>query len=181
MTAATGLPSTAGTCPTCGRETGNLARHAPACPVRTPATPRALARAAAHALPDEMLAGAQRFEGITDFAMATLMRALDEGADVHQGGRYGWRCGWDAPLPPAALGRTVAEAIRTGLARAVSTPTGPQTRRVHVVPAPAHLRSPYKPSAPACCVLRLPGSAMRWRLVDDRSYADCRDCLDAAY
>lgn len=182
MSARTGLPSTSGTCTACGRETGNLARHVPAC-TSARQDPRAVARAVAHALPASMLGPAQRFQGeVDDLMVARLMRALDAGVEVHQGGRYGWQAPQDSPLNQRRLGGTVAEALRTGLVRALSEPVGPQIRKVYVVPAPVHLRASGGPSAPRCRRYDPPnGSPMRFRLVDEIDLVDCRTCLDDAY
>lgn len=139
-------------------------------------------RAAAHGLPAEMLTPDQRFQGVVDdLLMAALLRALDSGVRVHQGGPYHWTAPEDAPMGQARLGRTVGEALRTGLARALSMPTGPQIREVVVLPAPVHLRAPWLPQGPRCRPGWCPGGPLRWRLVDDRTLVDCQDCLAAAY
>lgn len=185
MSAQTGLPSAAGICRVCGRETGNLARHTPACRARAAASladARVVGRAAAHALPEDALEPAQRFQGaVTDLRVARLLRALDEGVSVVQGGRYGWIAPDGSPLSQPRLAAVVAEALRTGLARAVSTPVAPGIRQVRLVPAPVHLRAPTDAYRPSCRPLRVTGSPTRYRIVDDRDWVDCQACLDAAY
>lgn len=177
MSTPTRKPSHAGTCPLCGRETGNLTRHTPACRRKQAETPtqRAVQRSAAHVVSPDVLTALQRFQGaVSDLNIACLLRALESGVIVYQGGRYGWACDGGLPLAQRTLGNTVAEAVRVGLVRAVSEPTGPQVRKVYVVPAPVHLRC--LPSRPLCRWNQPPG-VTRYRLVDDRALADCAACL----
>jgi hypothetical protein len=177
MTTPTRKPSHAGTCPLCGRETGSLIRHSPACRRKQAETPaqRAVQRSAAHVAPEGTLTALQRSQGaVSDLNIARLLRALESGVLVYQGGRYGWACDGGLPLAQRTLGNTVAEAVRVGLVRAVSESTGPQVRKVFVVPAPVHLRT--MPSRPLCCWNEPPG-VTRYRLVDDRALADCDACL----
>jgi hypothetical protein len=177
MTTPTRKPSHAGTCPLCGRETGNLTRHTPACRRKQAEMPtqRAVQRSAAHVVPEGTLTALQRPQGaVSDLNIARLMRALESGVLVYQGGRYGWKCDGGLPLAQRTLGNTVTEAVRVGLVRAISEPTGPQVRKVFVVPAPVHLRT--MPSRPLCRWNEPPG-VIRYRLTDDRGLADCDACL----
>lgn len=177
MNTPTRKPSHAGTCPLCGRETGNLTRHTPACARKQAETPaqRVVQRSAAHVVPEGALTGLQRLQGgVSDLNIALLLRALESDVLVYQGGRYGWKCDGGLPLAQRPLGRTVSEAVRVGLVRAISEPTGPQVRKVYVVPAPVHLRT--APSRPLCRWSE-PAGVTRYRLVDDRALADCAACL----
>lgn len=177
MNAPTRKPSHAGVCPLCGRETGNLTRHTPACRRKQTEAPsqRAVQRSAAHVVPPDTLTALQRPQGaVRDLNIARLMRALESGVLVYQGGRYGWACDGGLPLAQRTLGNTVTEAVRVGLVRAVSDRVGPQVRKVYVVPAPVHLRT--APSRPLCR-WNQPPRVTRYRLVDDRALADCAACL----
>lgn len=168
-------------CPICVRKVGNLALHQPAC-ARKRGTPapdqRAVTRAAAHVLPDDAVTAAQRLqEGITDLDVTRLLYALETGTSVVQGGASGWTT--EVPsltLPRKGLATLVTVALHHGLVRAVSEPVAPAVRKVWVVPAPVHLGA----LRPSCRATR-PYGPMRYRLTDDRTLADCQNCLTAAY
>lgn len=175
-----------GPCPECGRSTGNVAKHLAACRRKraelaaqadlSPADLRLIERACAHAVHEDLLEPAQRFgNGVTDLDVARLLKALESGNEVVQGGSAGWTVPTGSPLRRGGLARTVQEALRTGLVRALSKPTGPQIRRVYLVPADVHLRDRWDNLSPLCGA---PGGAgRRWRLVKNREWADCRACL----
>jgi len=163
----------AGTCPSCTREVGNVARHLPACRARladseTPT--RAVERAVAHIQPDS----APFENGVTDLEISRLIRALEMGTEVVQGGHTGWTAPAGSPLRRTGLAKIVHEAIRTGLVVAVSRHVAPSIVRVRVLPAPVHLRAGERP---AC---NPPQGLKRYRMVDNRDVVDCFSCLTEA-
>lgn len=176
-----------GPCPKCGRTTGNVAKHLKACEARhaslaaeaelSPADLRLIERACAHAVHEEVLEPVQRFRnGVSNLDVARLLKALESGAEVIQGGSAGWTVPTGSPLRRGGLAKTVQEALRTGLVHAVSKPTGPGVRRVWIVPADVHLTDRWDNLQPACGPGAGDGSR-RWRLVRNREWADCPACL----
>lgn len=176
----------AGPCPKCGRETGNVAKHLKACERKheelaaeaelSPEDRRAVERAVAHARHDEVLEPAARFRnGVEDLDVARLLRAIEAGTEVYQGGVSGWTVAKGGPLFRRGLACIVQEALRTGLVHAVSVPTGPGVRRVFIVSANVHLTDPWDNLRPACGGSEDP--SRRYRLVRNRTWVDCRACL----
>lgn len=177
----TGYPAAAGTCPTCHRETGNLAVHVRACkgPVITlgPADRAAIERAAAHAVAPALLPEAGRLQGtVTDLDIARLVRVLEAGGEVFQGGT-GWTT-TNALLPKSRLTTIAGEALRLGIVSAVSEPTGPGVRKVWIVPAIVHVK-PFPAALVPPCKPDMAAGVKRWRMLADRSLVDCQACLDA--
>jgi hypothetical protein len=177
-------------CPECGRETGNIARHEPICRRKraeamagelplSPEERRLVERACAHAVFEELLEPERRFaNGVTDLDVARLLKVLESGGVVVQGGRSGWTVPTGSPLHKGGLAKTVQETIRLGLVTALSEPVGPQIRRVYLVPADVHLRSPWDNLSPACASTAK--GLKRHRLVRNRQWVDCRACLESA-
>jgi len=165
----------AGHCPLCGRETGNTTRHVPACE-----RDRALIeRAGAHAAEPASLHPYARFQhGVTDLAVARLLRGLETGVEVYPEGR-GWKARGESPLGRlSALERVVNECIRVGLAHTATERTGPAAWRARLVPAPTHARHPEDGNRPACLADYSAG-IKRWRLLNDLTLVDCQACVDA--
>lgn len=128
-------------------------------------------RATAHAAFPETLPAAGRFKGISDLEAARVLRALENGTEIVQGGRHVWQAAPALP-PPFTLPRValvVAELIRTGLAFGHSEEVAPQIRRARVIPAPIHLRG----GARSLCPINRP----RYRLTEEPQVADCPMCL----
>jgi hypothetical protein len=165
----------AGRCPLCGRETGNPGRHVPACE-----RDRALiARAGAHAAEPASLHPYARLQhGVTDLAVARLLRGLETGAEVYPEGR-GWKARRESPLGRlSALERVVNECIRTGLVHTATERTGPAAWRTWLVPAITHAHHPEDRNRPGC-LADITAGIKRWRLLDDLTLVDCQACVDA--
>src|ERR1044071_5731321 len=170
----------AGRCKICEREVGNLATHTRSCeraraefdqPDLSLEEFWALERATAH-----VQSNVEPFEnGVTDLDMARLLRALEAGTEVCQGGRAGWAAPTGSPLKRTGLAKTVNEAIRVGLVTAVTLRTAPSIVYVRVVPAPVHLLA--EDGGPVC---RPPQGLKRYRMVDNRDVVDCFSCLTEA-
>lgn len=159
-------------CPVCGRETGSLGKHRPACE----RDHRLAARAAAHADEEHVYS-----DGVTDLDIARLILALERGALIHPtASMTQWAAPAGSPLraPKRPLNATVNEAIRVGLCRVATEPTGPSAVRVRLAPAPVHARSEVRPLMPACQVFSLPQPDRYWRLLDDLTLVDCQGCID---
>jgi hypothetical protein len=156
----------AGRCSRCKRETGNLARHEPACRKAhedffADEAWMQTERAAAHS-------GQGGFRnGVTDLDVARVLLSMERGRAIVQGGSR-WLAEQGSPLTGLRgnLVKVVDEMIRTGLARGVSDRTGAYSFKVVLTAAPVHLRGSQCGS-----------EALRLRLVDHRDLADCPDCL----
>lgn len=149
----------------------------------SPEDARAVGRASAHAVHEELLEPAVRFrEGVTDLDVARLLRALEAGAEVVQGGRAGWTVPTGSPLRRGNLAKTVNEAVRLGLAVAEPYWVTASIVRTKVRPVDVHLRSQWDNLRPACeddfDVWRPP---QRYRLVSEPGWADCPRCSSRAY
>lgn len=137
--------------------------------------PLRINRAALHAVADVLLPDESRLTPpITDLDMARLIYALEAGTPVVQGGPGIWTVPISSPLRRGELPRLVIEALRVGLVRAVSTPTGPDVVRVSLEPAPVHLRRPRRLLEPLC-----DAQALRYRRTLNRLLVDCDACLQA--
>lgn len=183
------------TCDVCGRSTGNLARHRPACAKRNgdpiTATTNLPERdrneiiwAGAHAAAEITLDWDQQYQdGVTDLDMARLLRGLDQGALIVPSRNINrWRSEGPSPLRSErgyarrALTTVVNEAVRLGLAFIQRDRTGPATWRTYVASAPVHMRSRFNRARPACGG---PNTTIkRYRLVDDLTLVDCQACVD---
>lgn len=133
-------------------------------------------RATAHVQPAADLPPAGRFkQGVTDLDAARVLRALENGTEVLQGGRHVWFAAPAMPRPFTApmLALVVQELIRTGLAFGISEELNRSTWRVRVIPALIHVRRPGT-QRPACSARR-----PRYRLVENTQAASCPDCFTA--
>jgi hypothetical protein len=181
MKTRTGYPAAAGVCPECGRETGNLAVHLRACKgaqiTLSPADRVAIERAAAHAVAPALLPEAGRLEGtVTDLDIARLVRVLEAGGEVFQGGT-GWTT--NSPLlPKGRLTTITGEALRLGIVSAASEPAGPGVRKIWIVPAIVHLKPFPAALVPPCKPHVLPG-VKRYRMLADPALVDCLACLSS--
>lgn len=158
-------------CGICGRATAGIAKHVKACAQRFH---REVTRAAAHA--DEMVTPEN---GVTDLDLARLLRALDNGVQIHPQGSHRWKAPSGSPLAGRNLSNTVNEALRAKLAFIQATPVSPGVIKLAVRPAVVHMRHPRASRFPACLEVLHPNGGFggaRFRLVDDRSMVDCEAC-----
>ena len=164
-----------GICPVCHRETGNIARHVPACERRyaefyaraTEQDWMVVERAAAHCapgIPEEL----QFVRAVSDLDVARVLLAMQRGTEILQGGPKRWYAIPFGPLNRTALSRTVDEMIRIGLARAVSERLSASLVKVILSAAPVHLRGRTDRLSPLC-----QAEGLRFRLVDHPDLADC--------
>ena len=182
-------------CDVCERETGNLARHRPACARRagevvsttnlSDADRIKVIRAGCHATAEVMLdRDAQLREGVTDLDVARVLLALEGGALIIPGPRNSTR--WMAPhgsplramdgtYERRSLNRVVGEMIRLGLAYVATQRTGPSSFRRFLAPALVHARGGR--GRPACGGPTT--TIKRFRLVDELTLVDCQACVDA--
>lgn len=161
-----------GICDRCKRPVGNLIRHEAACKrnheafyaAPDDATWRLIERAGAHSGFGPLFRG-----GITDLDVARVLLHLERGRWIVQGGSR-WLAEKGSPAAAKGnLAKVVDEMIRTGLATALSDRTGAYSFKVVLTPALVHLRSRLSPSCGA--------EALRHRIVDHPSLADCPTCL----
>ena len=145
-----------------------------------PGTSPALAiRAAAHATARLLAEEAEFRRPVTDLDIARLMYALDSGTPIVQGGN-GWTVPLHSPLARRLVTRIANEAIRTGLAKGLSKPVGPDVVLVTLQAAPTHIRRGRDALRPVC-----DARALRYRLIRladfrrSRGLVDCKDCLHA--
>lgn len=164
-----------GICPRCKRTTGNLAKHEPACKRAHEAfyaplddeTYRQIERAGAHSGFGEPFRS-----GITDLDVARVLLHLERGRMIAQGGSR-WVAEKGSPAAARGnLARVVDEMIRTGLAVGLSDRTGVYRFKVVLRAAPVHLRGRTDHLRPSC-----EAEALRYRIVDHPSLADCPTCL----
>lgn len=187
------LGARAGTCDICGRLTGSLSKHRPACarrsgrlPLATPVTmteEALILRAGTHAMHQHLLSPQARLQGgVSDLHVARLIHHLEKGGSVLPS--PSWRSWvlegadekklWRKP----SITRVVQECLRLGLVRTATELTAPSVYRTQVVPALTHARSGTDHTRPACRAYD--PHTLRWRLLDrdHLMYVDCQACLD---
>lgn len=178
-------------CPHCGTPfSGKPGRHVERCGQAvkdifgtrdlSPADWCLIGRAGAHVTHAALLEPAQRLRGrVTELDVARLIRSLESGVQVYRGGRFTWTSSREHPMRPDMLALTVVEGIRTELLITEPLEVRPGLVRARAVrPAPVHL-SGVDNLRPRCDQ-RGDRGARRWRLVRNRSYADCPECLSLA-
>jgi len=176
-------------CDVCGQETGNLAKHRPACARkagRIPATvPLSLAedglilRAGTHAVHEGLLEPVARLQGgVSDLDIARLVLYVERGGLVWPtDSRRTWKADGMPAMRRPSLTRVVNEGLRLGILRAITVKSGASTYRTLLAAAPTHIRS-KRGQMPACGRQDL--HALRYRLLDSNhlAYVDCQACLD---
>lgn len=157
--------SEAGLCRECGQETGNLTYHARFC--LEPAAVARIARAGAHALPNEKLRREQRYRlGVSDLAVARVLELLERDVTFVRRLTRGWTVR-DSRIT-LNVPSIVSEMLRMGLAREFEDQDG-----WHLAPALVHLA---RDGESACRLDAEKLGARRVRLVDDLTLVDCLNC-----
>jgi len=175
-------------CDVCGRATGNLAKHRPACarlygrvPAPVPLTrdeDALILRAGTHAVhanllpPESLLQG-----GVRDLDIARLVHYVERGGLVWPNART-WKADGMPAMRRPSLTLVVNEALRLGIVKPITVRTGPGVYRTLLAAASTHARSAYVSWLPACGRQDL--HALRYRLLDrdHLMYVDCQACLD---